>query len=108
MMTDVAKLIHFKDSIRGEDLDWTIRMSRAGFLTHEYQSDPARIHYIYNMGDRKVDHTTLELQKTTSYDTMLRMVWTPAGPRVSEDIPQQEPGPKIPVLRLGSRGFVSK
>jgi glycosyltransferase involved in cell wall biosynthesis len=108
MMTDVAKLIHFKDSLRGEDLDWTIRLARTGFLTNEYQSDPARIHYIYNMGERRVDPASLEFQKSTSYDTMLRMVWTPAGPRVPEDIPQQQSEPKIPVLRLGPRGFVSK
>ena len=109
MMTDVAKLIHFKDSVRGEDLDWTIRLARAGFLTHEYQSPLDRIHYIYQMGDRKVDPASLDFQKTTSYDTMLRMVWTPAGPRVPEDIaPPPQSSPRIPILRLGTRGFVSK
>jgi len=105
-MTDVAKLIHFKDSLRGEDLDWTIRMARAGFLTNEYRSDPARIHYIYNMGDRRVDPGTLERQKTTSYETMLKMVWTPGGARAPDAI--QPDTSRIPVLRLGSHGFVSK
>ena len=70
MMTDVAKFIHFKDAVRGEDLDWTIRMSRSGFLTHEYKSDDSRIHYVYNMGQRKVDSATLTFQQQTSYDTM--------------------------------------
>lgn len=107
MMTDVAKLIHFKDAIRGEDLDWTIRMARAGFLTHEYTSDYGRIHYIYNMGTRKVDPASLTFQQQTSYDTMLSMVWTPNGPRVPETVSQPQ-GPRIPTLRLGRNGFVSK
>jgi hypothetical protein len=29
MLTDVAKLVHFGDAVRGEDLDWTIRLSTA-------------------------------------------------------------------------------
>jgi hypothetical protein len=106
MMTDVAKLIHFKDSVRGEDLDWTIRLARTGFLTHEYQSDPARIHYIYNMGDRNVHPGSLERQKTTSYEAMLKMIWTPGDAR-APDVSQPEV-PRIPVLRLGPNGFVSK
>jgi hypothetical protein len=106
MLTDVAKMIPFGDAMRGEDLDWTIRLARRGFLEREYSSDASRIHYLYQMGDRKVDPQTLEFQKTTSYETMLRMVWTPSGPRVPEDIPTQQ-GPRIPILRLGPRGFVS-
>ena len=102
MLSDIAKLIQFKDSVRGEDLDWTIRLARNGFLTTEYTSDPSRIHYIYNMGERKVDAGSLEFQKNTSYETMLQMVWTPAGPAVPSS---QEPRPKG--LRLGPRGFVS-
>lgn len=100
MMADVAKLVHFSDSVRGEDLEWTIRLAKSGFLSHQYTSDPSRIHYLYNMGDRKLDPKTLEFQTMTSYDTMLQMVWTPSGPRV--------PQPTVPVLRLTSRGFVSK
>lgn len=105
MMTDVAKLIHFKDAVRGEDLDWTIRLARAGFLTSEYRSDPTRIHYLYTMGSRTIDAKTLEFQSTTSYDTMLSMVWTPAGPQVPP--PATGAQPRIPILRLTTRGFVS-
>lgn len=104
MMSDVAKLVRFKDAIRGEDLDWTIRMARMGFLTGEYTSDPSRIHYIYNMGDRKVDPASLEFQKNTSYDIMLKMVWTPDGPALPPPVEKD----RIPVLRLGSKGFVSR
>ena len=107
MMADVAKLVHFKDGVRGEDLDWTIRMARAGFLINEFQSDPSRIHYIYNMGERRVDPQSLVFQQQTSYETMLRMVWTPAGPRVPEDIPAVQQPPRNGGLRLGPRGFVS-
>ena len=109
MLTDVGKLVPFGDAVRGEDLDWTIRLAKAGFLEREYQSDASRIHYLYQMGDRKVDPASLEFQKKTSYDMMLRMVWTPAGPRLPEDIPPppQPQGGRIPILRLTSRGFVS-
>lgn len=105
MLSDVAKLVHFKDAVRGEDLEWTIHLARCGFLTHEYTSDPARIHYIYNVGTRIVHPVTIELQEKTSYETMLSMVWTPAGARVPDDMSSQ---PKIPVLRLGTKGFVYK
>jgi hypothetical protein len=106
MMTDVAKLVHYKDAIRGEDLDWTIRMARTGFLTHEYSSHPSRIHYIYNMGERKVDPGSLTFQQQTSYETMLSMVWTPNGPRVPD--PPSTPRDSTPRLRLTARGFVSQ
>lgn len=103
MMTDVAKMIHFNDAVRGEDLDWTIRMAKTKFLTHEYKADDARIHYIYNMGLRKVDPASLTFQQQTSYETMLSMVWTPSGARVPEAQPPQQP-----ILRLTPRGFVSR
>ena len=102
MMTDVAKLVRFKDATRGEDLDWTIRMARAGFLTTEYRSEPDRIHYLYTMGDRRVDAGTLERQAKTSYETMLSMVWTPSGAQAP-----QPPAPRSTLLRLTTRGFVS-
>lgn len=105
MLTDVAKLIPFRDAVRGEDLDWTIRLSRAGFLTHEFVSDSSRIHYIYNMGDRKLDPGSLTLQQNTSYETMLSMVWTPSGAQVPQ---QQSVRDQAPMLRLTPRGFVSK
>lgn len=104
MLSDVAKLVHFGDATRGEDLDWTIRLAKREFLEREYRSDPSRIHYLYQMGDRKVDPASLEFQKKTSYDMMLQMVWTPTGARLP---PQQPRESRIPVLRLTSRGFVS-
>ncbi len=103
MLTDVAKLVHFGDATRGEDLDWTIRLAQRGFLEREFRSDSSRIHYLYQMGDRKIDPATLDFQRKTSYDMMLRMVWTPAGPR----LPEERPANRLPVLRLTSRGFVS-
>ncbi len=102
MMTDVAKLVHYRDAVRGEDLDWTIRMARSGFLTHEYSSHPSRIHYIYNMGDRRVDPASLVYQQQTSYETMLSVVWTPSGAQMP-----QPPKDSTPRLRLTARGFVS-
>lgn len=105
MMTDVAKLVPFGDAVRGEDLDWTIRMAKRGFLEREYRTDPSRIHYIYQMGDRRIHPETLRNQETTAYETMLRALWTPAGARMPESQPQQ--GSRIPILRLTSRGFVS-
>ena len=101
IMTDVAKLVHFRDATRGEDLDWTMRMAKAGFLTHEYKTEDTRIHYIYNMGTRKVDPGTLLLQAQTSYETMLSAVWTPSGARMPDTSQPQG-------LRLTPRGFVSK
>jgi hypothetical protein len=103
MMTDVAKLIHFKDAFRGEDLEWTIRMSRSGFLTSEYKTDDSRIHYIYNMGERKVDPGSLIFQQNTSYETMLTMIWNANGAQAP---PPPQPQPTR--LRLTPRGFVSK
>jgi hypothetical protein len=104
MMTDVAKLIHFGDAVRGEDLDWTIRLAKRGFLETEYRSDPSRIHYIYQMGDRRIHAGTLTAQTTTTYESMLQMVWTPAGAQAPDLRPN---GTRIPVLKLGPRGFVS-
>lgn len=104
MLTDVAKLLHFGDAVRGEDLDWTIRLAQRKFLEREYQSDPSRIHYIYNLGTRRIDAGTLERQKETSYETMLQAVWTPAGARMPAPVGGSS---KIPILRLTSRGFVS-
>lgn len=104
MMTDVAKLISFGDAVRGEDLDWTIRLAKRGFLTTEYRSDPARIHYLYQLGGRRVDASTLARQTTLSYDAMLQMVWTPAGAPAPEF---RASGARIPILKLGPRGFVS-
>lgn len=108
MMTDVAKMVHFKDAVRGEDLEWTIRLARSGFLTREYYSDKNRIHYVYNMGSRKVDPASLEYQSKTTYEEMLRVIWLPGDERLRAQ--QQEPAPTTgaaPKLRLGRNGFVS-
>jgi hypothetical protein len=104
MLTDVGKLISFGDAVRGEDLDWTMRLARAGFLSKEYRSDDSRIHYIYNMGSRRVDPKTIALQEQTSYETMLAMVWTPHGAQA----PPAQTRDQVPTLRLTPRGFVSK
>ena len=100
MMTDVARIVSFRNATRAEDLEWTIRLARAGFLTKEYRSHPDRIHYIYNMGTRVVTQASLEAQKTKSYEDMLRELWV--SPETQQP-PQQRQG----VLRLGRNGFIS-
>ena len=100
MLTDIGNLIRFKDASRGEDLDWTIRLAKTGFLRSEYQSDYSRIHYIYNLGGRSVHPETLEMQKETSYETMLGVIFTPTG--------AVAPTPKKGGFKLTARGFVSK
>ena len=99
MLTDIGNLIRFKDASRGEDLDWTIRLAKTGFLRSEYQSDYSRIHYIYNLGGRSVHPETLAMQKETSYETMLGVVFTPTG--------AVAPTPKKNGFKLSTRGFVS-
>jgi len=102
MFTDIANLIPFADAKRGEDLDWTIRLAQMGVLEREYQSDSSRIHYIYNMNGRTVHQQTLEMQKNTSYETMLKMVWTPNGAVAPPTTPTNRE------FKLTSKGFVSK
>jgi hypothetical protein len=104
MLTDIAKLIRFGDAVRGEDLDWTIRLAKTRFLTHEYKSNSDRIHYIYNIGSRIINEGTLENQRRTSYETMLKMVWTPNR----AVLPSSGETPRGPILRLGPHGFVSR
>lgn len=103
-MTGVGRLISFGNATRGEDLDWTIRLAQTGWLKNEYQSDPSRIHYIYDLGTRTVDPRTAEQQRTTNYQTMLKMVWNDGG--------ASSPTPPADIrktgLRLGPKGFVSK
>lgn len=104
MLTDMANLVSFRDATYGEDLDWAIRVAKTGFLRTEYQSDDTRIHYIYNLGNRTVHPSTIKMQKETSYETMLKMIFTPAG----AVMPTETPPPKKTGLRLTARGFVSK
>jgi hypothetical protein len=103
-MTSVGRLISFGNATRGEDLDWTIRLAQTGLLKREYQSDPSRIHYIYNMGTRTVHPETAEQQRAINYQTMLKMMWRDGGayePTSFANIRNSR-------LRLGAKGFVSK
>ena len=104
IMTGIANLISFRNATRGEDLDWTIRLAQSGWLRTEYQSDHSRIHYIYNLGNRRVDPKTAEMQRTTNYQTMLQMVWREGGAG-ERQVPSS---PRGGGLRLGVKGFVSK
>ena len=106
MLSDMAKLVPFGNAKQGEDLDWTIRLARAGFIKTEYTSDHSRIHYFYQLGGRKVERASLEFQKTASYEKMLQMVWTPAGPMLPSEIPK--PDGKRKGFKLTAKGFVSK
>jgi len=104
ILTGVGSLISFKGVSRGEDLDWTIRLAQTGWLKTEYQSDPSRIHYIYNLGERTITEATAVQQRNTSYQTMLSMVWVDGGAlQVTQPVDIRKSG-----LRLGARGFVSK
>ena len=104
MLSEVGKLFTFKDAVRGEDLDWTIRLARSRNLQKEYTSDPSRIHYIYNLGNRTVSPETAEIQRHTNYQTMLKMVWLDGG----ATLPINESRNQLGGLRLSARGFVSK
>lgn len=98
MLADIAKLVSFEDATRGEDLKWTIDIARTGFLRTETQSDPIRIHYIYNIQGRYFPPEVIEYQKTHTYEEWIKVLLVPAKK------PEVKPG----VLRLTSRGFVSK
>jgi hypothetical protein len=106
VLADVAKLIPFKNAVHGEDLDWTLSLYKSKFLETEYRSDSSRVHYIYNLGDRVIHPETVRLQRTTNYETMLAMIFTPAGEVVTPKPSAQGNGPRV--LRLGAKGFVSK
>lgn len=111
MMSDVAKMVSFKDAVHGEDLDWTLSLYKTKFLETEYRSaDPSRVHYIYNLGERVVHPETIAMQRTTNYDTMLNLLFTPAGVAMPQQTTFQakayQTGPRV--LRLSAKGFVSK
>jgi hypothetical protein len=105
MLTDIGNLISFGNAIRGEDLDWTIRLAQSRYLQTEYTSDPSRIHYIYNLGTRTIHEGTAEMQRKTNYSTMLKMVWIDGGAAEQASRPVQS---RTGGFRLTSRGFVSK
>jgi hypothetical protein len=104
MMTDIGRLFTFKNAIRGEDLDWAIRLAKSNYIQNQYSSDPSRIHYIYNLGGRVISPKEAESQRNTSYEEMLKMVLLDGNPP-----PQStEQGNRSSGIRLTSRGFVSK
>ena len=104
IMTDIGKLISFGNAINGEDLDWAIRLAKFGNLKTEYQSDSSRIHYLYNIGNRTIHSQTLEMQRKTNYQTMLKAVWNDGGATLNAPtLGEPRAG-----LRLSARGFVSK
>ena len=108
MIADAAKLVPFKNAVHGEDLDWTLVLFRTKYLETEYRSDPSRIHYIYNLGNRTVHPDTIDMQRNMSYEAMLGLIFTPAGSSIprSQTSSDQALGPRQ--LRLTGRGFVSK
>ncbi len=105
MLADIAKLIPFKNAMRGEDLEWTLALSRTGFLRNEYRSDDQRVHYIYNLGNRTMSPDILQAQQGMDYMTMLQRVYVPGDPIYA---PPTQEAPSAKNLRLTARGFVSK
>ena len=102
MLSDIGKLFSFKDAIRGEDLEWTIKLAKSNLLKTQYTSDPSRIHYIYNLGNRKVDPKVAEVQRSSTYESMLKMVWSDGNS------PTNQTNIHLSGLRLSAKGFVSK
>ena len=100
MMSDIAKLVPFQDAVRGEDIDWTVRLFKSGFLQTEYRSDESRTHYNYNLGTRTIQPNTIVIQRLISFEEMVKKLLIPANSIAVQ------PGPTR--LRLGPRGFVSK
>ena len=104
MLSDVAKLIKFKNAVHGEDLDWTINLYKHRFLSHEYKSASDRVHYIYNLGTRTVTPEVIKLQQDMSYEKMLELIFTPSGTLSSQKpVKHESTG-----VRWTPKGFVSK
>jgi len=97
VLSDIAKNVPFKDAKRGEDLDWSITLSKMKLLSTEYQSDKSRIHYIYNVRAPIADNT-VDYQRNNTYEAFLKSIW------LDPTAPQQSNGR----LRLGPKGFVSR
>ena len=108
MLSVLAKSIPFKNAVHGEDLDWTLTLYRQKLIQTEYRSDPSRTHYIYNLGTRTVHPDVAAQQRTTTYDAMLSMIFTPAGTAIGSLPRPQSATPALRTLRLGTKGFVSK
>jgi hypothetical protein len=105
LLSEIGKLIQFKDVARGEDLDWSIELAKKRFLQREYTSDSSRIHYIYNAKIQNINdlEITAKKQRETNYQTMLSMLFTVDGAVAPSKIETRPSG-----LRLSGRGFVSK
>jgi glycosyltransferase involved in cell wall biosynthesis len=102
ILTDVAKCVQFGDAFRGEDFDWAIKLSKTGYLKSEYTSDPSRIHYIYDIGDRSLPPNAIERQRLITSEDMLRAVWSPNG----HVVPRKDQPVSTTRFKLGPRGFV--
>jgi len=111
IMSDIAKFFSFQDATYGEDLDWTIRVSRSGFLQTQYAADMSRVHYIYNIPGRTVHPSTIDFQRKATLVTMHPFLFTAAssaGQAPSTATSKTTDTKNMPALRLGSRGFVSR
>jgi hypothetical protein len=107
MLADIAKFFSFQDATYGEDIDWTIRICRSGFLQTQYESDISRTQYIYNIPGRTVHPSTIDFQRKATLETMHPYLFTAAGSS-PQPLPKPTDARDIPRLRLGSQGFVSR
>jgi hypothetical protein len=99
MLAEIARMVTFQDAVRGEDLKWTIDLAKSGLLTSESTSDPSRIHYLYNLGDRPITEVFIQTQKEHTLQEWVNTILIPVAPPQ----PIRRTG-----VRLGPRGFVSR
>jgi hypothetical protein len=97
MLAEIARMVMFEDAVRGEDLKWTISLAKLGLLKSESTSDPSRIHYLYNLGDRPITTEFIESQKQRTLQEWVTTLLIPTPQ------PERRSG-----MRLGARGFVSR
>ena len=101
MLREAARFVDFKDMKIAEDFDWSIRLSRYKFFSREYQSDPSRIHYIYNVG-YEIQDQMIESQRNRPVSSMLMF---------TQPVVVAPPPPtnmRVNGMRFTPRGFVSK
>jgi hypothetical protein len=103
MLTDVAKFVPFTDQRVYEDFSWSVRLCKHRFFDKEYRSDPSRIHYVYNLGDREILPLHIDWQQTHDIESMAYGYY-----RKEDPAPQQERAMRTNGMRLTARGFVSK
>jgi hypothetical protein len=101
IMSDIAKFFSFQDATYGEDVDWTIRVCRSGFLRTQYASDMSRTHYIYNIPGRRVVKETIEYQRKATLEMIHPHLFTAVPNSTTKKAEPRR-------LRLGSQGFVSR